>query len=154
MDRCRVKLLCNSIKGPTEANWPVSPSPGCTRLGRHCDNAIYVYARRPFTETSIPLGGNGRRIPFQGGGDRSSREYLEGEGAWVDSREIHREDSVKIQLQLATDERRHWNNGGMRYGEYFWYIYIRGISYIWLEFLMVKVFGCDSLCFIMDILYP
>lgn len=57
--------------------------------------------------------------PFKGGGEArgSSRECLE--RGRVDSREIHQEDSVKIQLQLATDESRYWNNERMRYGEYF-----------------------------------
>lgn len=56
--------------------------------------------------------------PFKGEGMRVDRAASIWRGR-VDSREIHREDSVKIQLQLVTDERRHWNNGRMRYGEYF-----------------------------------
>lgn len=137
MDRRRVKLLCNSIKGPTEANWPVSPSPGCTRLGRHCDNAIYVYARRPFTETSIPLGGNGRRIPFQGGGDRSSREYLEGEG-WFEGNSSGRF------RKNSTSIGHGWKETLEQWRDEIWWIFLiyiyQGILEAWLGFLMVKVF--------------
>lgn len=99
--RFRVKLLCDSIEGPTEANWPVSPSLGLRLGSRHCDNAIYVYARPPFTgETASrkrkkdPLSREG------GGGARGAWIEPRVSGGRVDSREIHREDSVKIQLHL------------------------------------------------------
>lgn len=80
--RFRVKLLCDSIEGPTEANWPVSPSLGLGLGSRHCDNAIYVYARPPFTGETASRKRKKDPLSREGGGVQeargSSREYLEG----------------------------------------------------------------------------